>query len=391
MSEYQSVLTEELLGRCQERAPVYDLENKFCQEDFDELKEAGYLKMALPKEFGGQGLSLHEVGLETRKLAYYAAPTALCINMHNYWTGVAATLLGWGDKSLEWTLREIADGEVYAAGHAEKGHDLPILLSTTRAEKVEGGYKYYGQKSFGSLTPVWTRLGIHGMDGSDPEAPKIVHGFLSREAGGFEIKDTWDVMGMRATKSDDTILNGAFVPDSAIARVVPAGPAGADEFILATFAWALLGFANVYCGLARRAIDVALEALPKKTSLALSGPMSHHPAVQHSVAEIVMELDSIEALTEKTTMEWSTGVDHGAAWPAKIVGTKYRAVEGAWKIVDTAMELSGGFGMFKKSELERLFRDARAGRFHPANAALTREFVSKTALGINPADTPRWG
>ena len=55
------------------------------------------------------------------------------------------------------------------------------------------------------------------------------------------------------------------------------------------------------------------------------------------------------------------------------------------------MEASGGFGMFKKSELERLFRDSRAGRFHPANSALTHEIVAKTALGIGLDDQPRWG
>ena len=104
-----------------------------------------------------------------------------------------------------------------------------------------------------------------------------------------------------------------------------------------------------------------------------------------------MELESIEPLIERVAQDWSTGVDHGGAWPSKIVTAKYRAVEGAWKVVDTALELSGGFGMFKKSELERLFRDARAGRFHPANSALTHEFVAKTALGINPDDQPRWG
>ncbi len=70
---------------------------------------------------------------------------------------------------------------------------------------------------------------------------------------------------------------------------------------------------------------------------------------------------------------------------------KHRTAAGVWKVVDTALELSGGFGMFKKSELERLFRDARAGRFHPANSALTHELVAKTALGINPDDQPRWG
>ncbi len=73
------------------------------------------------------------------------------------------------------------------------------------------------------------------------------------------------------------------------------------------------------------------------------------------------------------------------------MATKYRATEGVWKVVDTAMELSGGAGMFKRNELERLFRDARAGRFHPANSALTHEVVAKTALGINLDEPPRWG
>jgi len=47
--------------------------------------------------------------------------------------------------------------------------------------------------------------------------------------------------------------------------------------------------------------------------------------------------------------------------------------------------------MFKTSELERLFRDASAGRSHPANSALTHELVAKLTLGINPDETPRWG
>ena len=101
-------------------------------------------------------------------------------------------------------------------------------MSITKAEKVPGGYRFTGRKSFGSLTPVWTRLGLHGMDTSDPANPKVVHGFLPRSGGGFTIKETWDMMGMRATRSDDTLLEGAFIPDQNIARVVPAGFGGAD-------------------------------------------------------------------------------------------------------------------------------------------------------------------
>jgi alkylation response protein AidB-like acyl-CoA dehydrogenase len=60
-------------------------------------------------------------------------------------------------------------------------------------------------------------------------------------------------------------------------------------------------------------------------------------------------------------------------------------------VVDLAMDLSGGGGMFKRNELERLFRDARCGRFHPANANLVHEIVAKTTLGIDLGEQPRWG
>src|SRR5260370_13732583 len=166
-----SMLTEQLLDRCRERAPGYDRDNTFCLEDFNELKAAGYLKMAIPKEFGGLGMNLAQVSRETRRLALYAPATALCINMHNYWVGDAADLWRSGDKSLEWLLREAAAGEVFAAGHAEHGNDIPGLLSTTKAERVDGGYKFTGRKAFGSLTPVWTRLGRASTDPTRPEAP----------------------------------------------------------------------------------------------------------------------------------------------------------------------------------------------------------------------------
>ena len=66
-------------------------------------------------------------------------------------------------------------------------------------------------------------------------------------------------------------------------------------------------------------------------------------------------------------------------------------MESAWKVADIALELAGGFGIFAASGIERLFRDARLGRIHPANPALTHEIVGKMTLGINPDEQPRWG
>jgi alkylation response protein AidB-like acyl-CoA dehydrogenase len=336
-------------------------------------------------------MSLSETGHQLRRLAYYAPATALAINMHLYWTGNAADLGRAGDRSQQWLLEAAVAGEVFAAGHAESGNDIPVLLSTTRAERVEGGYRFTGRKSFGSLSPVWTYLGLHGMDAADPASPKIVHAFMPRDTEGYRIEPTWDVLGMRATRSEDTILDGVFVPDRYIARVVPAGAAGIDAYVLGLFAWALLGFGNVYYGLARRALDLTIDAVKSKRSIALTRTMAYHAEVQHRIAEMGLAFESIGPHLDRVADDWSRGVDHGAAWPAKIFAAKYHAVEDSWRIVDTALDVAGGFGIFRKSGIERLFRDARLGRLHPANSMLTHEIVGKTLLGINPDESPRWG
>ena len=124
-------LSDEMLTRFHERAPTYDGKNRFFTEDFEELREAGYLALAVPQVLGGMGLNIAEVARQQRRLAYYAPATALAMNMHLYWTGMAADLWRSGDKSLEWILRAAVQGEVFAAGHAEAGNDIPALFSTT--------------------------------------------------------------------------------------------------------------------------------------------------------------------------------------------------------------------------------------------------------------------
>jgi alkylation response protein AidB-like acyl-CoA dehydrogenase len=389
MPTHEHVLPEELLLRFAARSGSYDRENRFFEEDFADLRDAAYLTMNVPRELGGLGLTLAQVCAEQRRLGYHAPATALGINMHLLWVGVAADLWHRGDTSLEWILREAIAGEVFAAGHAERGNDLGALLSTSRAERVEGGFRISGHKMFGTLAPVWTRYGLHAMWADAEGGPQIVHAYLPRDAAAYRIVETWDTLGMRATRSDDVLLEGAFIPDRYVARIVPAG--GVDAYVLGLFAWGDLGFANIYCGMAQRAIDLTVPAMRKKTSIALSRSMAYHPEVQHAVAEMALTFDPVVPHIERVAEDWSEGVDHGANWPAKIVSAKHHAVEACWRVVDLAMEVSGGAGMFKGNELERLFRDARCGRFHPANAALVHEIVGKTALGIGLGEQPRWG
>jgi alkylation response protein AidB-like acyl-CoA dehydrogenase len=386
----RELLTDEMLARFDERAPGYDRENRFFDEDFEELKASGYLRGPVPTEMGGSGLDLARYVALQRRLGYVAPATALAVNMHCYWMGVAADLLKAGDDSCRFMLEQGAQGEVFAALHGEAGNDLPLLLAVAQAERVDGGWEISGHKIFGSLSPVWTFGGFHAMDTTSPDAPQIVHGFLPRDASGYQIIDTWDTIGMRATQSQDTVLDRAFVADEHIALVCPTGFAGAGLFHVAIFAWALMGFAATYLGAARRALDLTVEQMPKRSSIALTNSMAHHPEVQHNVAEMRIAYDAAEAMLERTASDWSTGVEH-EDWPVRLVATRFFVINQAFDIVDRALDLSGGAAAFKRNRLEQIFRDVRMGRFHPGNTLLAHELIGKLTLGLDPDAEPRWG
>jgi alkylation response protein AidB-like acyl-CoA dehydrogenase len=384
------LLDDAMLARFDERAPIYDRENRFFDEDFEELRRSGYLLATVPTEMGGGGLDLAAYSQLVRRLAYVAPATALAMNMHCYWTGLAADLLKMGDDSCRWILEKAVEGDVFCALHGEAGNDLPLLLAVASATRADGGWEISGHKIFGSLSPVWTYGGFHAMDTSDPEHPQIVHGFLPRSATGYQIIETWDTIGMRATQSHDTVLDKAFVPDELVPLVCPAGFAGAGPFHVGIFAWALIGFSSTYLGAAKRAYDLTVERLPRRSSIALTRPLSYHPEVQHQVAEMRIAYDAAEALLEKTAADWAAGVEH-ADWPVRLVATHKFVIDQAFAIVDRAMDLSGGAAAFRTNRLEQIFRDVRMGRFHPGNSLLAPELIGKLCLGIDPDDGPRWG
>jgi alkylation response protein AidB-like acyl-CoA dehydrogenase len=111
----------------------------------------------------------------------------------------------------------------------------------------------------------------------------------------------------------------------------------------------------------------------------------------HLVAEMALELETMGRHIERIATDWSTGVDYGPGWALKLVALKHHCTEAAKRVVDLAMTLSGGTGMYRTSELERLYRDVRCGGFHPANPLLAHEIIGKTALGIDLGELPRWG
>ena len=377
------ILTEPLLERIRGRAAGYDRENQFFTEDLEELAAAGYLKIFVPAADGGLGLGLAAAAQLQKRLATAAPATALAINMHLVWTGVAHLLAARGDTSLDFVLREAAQGEIFAFGNSEAGNDSVLFDSQTVATPhADGSYTFTGRKIFTSLSPAWTRLGIFGKDSSARAGEgELVHGFLGRDASGYEILDDWDTLGMRASQSNTTVLNGAMVPADRIFRKLPVGP-NADPLIFAIFACFETLLAAVYTGIGERALALGVEAVKRRTSFKNEGrSYAQDPDIRWKVAEAAMAMDALYPQLAELSRDVDGVVDHGSQWFPRLVGLKVRATETARTVVDLAIRVSGGSSYFRGSELERLYRDVLAGMFHPSDDESAHNTVANAWLG----------
>jgi alkylation response protein AidB-like acyl-CoA dehydrogenase len=364
-----------------ERAAGYDRANRFFAEDLDELRRAGYLGAAVPADMGGAGLTLPEVARQQVRVARRGASTALGMNMHLTCTGMAADLRRGGDDSLAFVLRDAAAGELFAYAFSEAGNDGFWDDSLTRAEPLaDGAYSFHGRKIFTSMSPAWTRLALFGRDDADPAGPKVVHAVIDRDAPGWRVEESWDTQAMRATQSHTTMLEGVRAPADRVVRRLPVGPQR-DPMIVATLAWFETLIAAVYYGIAERALDLATEAVRRRTSLIAGGrPLAEDPVVRWRLGAAALELDGLLPQIERVATDWSGGVDHGERWGAELVGLKHRVTTAAQRVVEAAVEVTGGAAMFRSQELERLSRDVRAGQFHPANPQRAHEVLASTLL-----------
>ncbi|MFC6357205.1 acyl-CoA dehydrogenase family protein [Luethyella okanaganae] len=381
-SAERTILSDELLERIHARAVGYDRDNAFFFEDLDELGASGYLRALVPVEFGGQGLSLRAVAREQVRLAAAAPATSLAVNMHLVWTGVAKTLHDRGDDSLDFLLAEAGRGEIFGFGISEAGNDLMLFGSRTAAHpQPDGGYRFVGTKVFTSLSPAWTRLGTMGLDTESDDAPKIVYGFIDREDPGIRTKDDWDTLGMRASQSQSTVLDGAFAPADRVVRRLDPGP-NTDPLIFAIFANFEILLAAVYTGIGRRALELAVEAAHRRTSMKNDGrPLAQDPDIRWRVADAAIAQDGIYPQLDAIAHDVDTITDHGSRWFSLLVGVKVRATESARHVVDQALRVSGGGSYFAGDELGRLYRDVVAGIFHPSDAESAHGTVATAWLG----------
>lgn len=373
-------LPDELIERIRGRAASVDRDNVFPEADLAELKDAGYLAILVPVERGGAGLTLAQASVLQRRLATASPATALAINMHLVWTGVAKVLADRGIDDLAFVQTGAAAGEVFAFGISEAGNDLVLFDSaTTAAPLPDGGYAYTGTKIFTSLAPVWTQLGVHGLDTSSPDAPRLVYGFVPR-TDAVHTRDDWDTVGMRGTQSRTTELHGAVAPADRIVRRVPPGPQP-DPIVFGIFSVFEILLASVYTGIGHRALEVAVTTAHERRSRKSGLAYSQDPDIRRRIATMALAYDALGPQLDTLAGDVDDLVDHGPQWFALLSGLKHRAVVAAKQIVDEAILVAGGSSYFAGSELGRLYRDVLAGQFHPSDPESALATIAAAWLG----------
>jgi len=373
-------LPDELLDRIRERAPIHDRENTFPEQDLAELRDAGYLKILVPTERGGAGLGLEQAAILQQRLAMASPATALAINMHLVWTGVAKVFSDRGVPGLEFVQDGASAGDVFAFGISEGGNDLVLFGSDTAAvPQGDGSYAFTGTKIFTSLAPVWTRLGLHGLDTTSEDAPKLVFAFIER-TDAVTTSDDWDTLGMRGTQSRTTRLDGAVAPAAQVVRRIDPGP-GPDPIIFGIFSVFELLLASVYTGIARRALDLAVQTVQKRTSKKTGLAYSQDPDIRWRIADMSLAYDALPPQITALARDVDEQVDNGARWFTLLSGTKHRAVVMAKHVVDQAILTAGGGSYFSSNELSRLYRDVLAGMFHPSDPESAHSTAASALLG----------
>ena len=360
-------LSDELLGEIHSRAARYDAENTFPEEDYDQLRDAGYYAAFVPEEFGGSGLTLSEIAAEQTRLAKAAPGTALGINMHQIIVGLGRMLVDAGRSEGEQILRDAADGHLFGFGISEPGNDLVLFGSITDAKPTEdGGYTFTGTKVFTSLSPAWTRLLTFGADSESSDAPKSVFAILRREDGGVTIKDDWYVLGMRGTQSNTTLLEGARVKVEQVLGRVDPGP-NLDPVVLGIFANFEILLAATYAGVGERAIEVAVEHVKKRRSVMNQTTYSNDPAIRWRLAEAALLMNAVGPQIREMAALVESDAEPNLGWLPRLSAVKNAASEASLRVVEQCVRACGGSSYYDKNELSRLYRDVLAGLFQPSD------------------------
>jgi len=347
-------MVEALASRFAERAALHDRDRSFPHENFADLHKSGYLKLTVPRIFGGGEATLYELVSLQERLAYGDGSTALAVGWHLGQVLHFRTTRKWPDKLFEELCRAIVDdGAMINTFASESASGSPSRggKPETTAIRTEGGWLITGRKTFSTLSPILDRFVVSAYI---PEEDGTAD-FLIYKNGQVSIIETWDTIGMRGTGSHDVVLDSVFTPGDCRLPGLGIDDGGG---------W-LLHIPACYMGIALAARDFAVSFAQTYRPNHLQGPIAELPLVQQSIGQMETELRTARCLLYAAADRWDRETESRPLLKPELGLAKYTATNNAIKAVDIAMRIVGGASLSKKLPLERYYRDVRAGLHNP--------------------------
>ena len=338
----------------------------FVAENLALLKSRGFHAAGAPAELGGGGASHVELAQMLRTLAGYCGSTALALSMHTHQVALPAWRWRRTPEAVEGLLRRIVAEKLTLVSSG--GSDW--LDGSCRAVPEEGGFRIFGRKLFASGSPdgdlLMTMAVLEEEDG-----PTVLHLPIPLKADGVRILDTWRTLGMRGTGSHDLELEGVFVPQAAVAVRRPAG-----RWHPIMHAVTLIAFPLIY------AVYVGLAEAARTRSLDLAAGRKPSPDLELVIGEMETELAAAR-LALADMLACAASEEPGPAATSRVMTGRTLVARAAIRTVEKAMEAAGGQGFYRKTGLERIFRDVQAARYHPLQEKAQARLAGRVALGLD--------
>lgn len=361
----------ELGPRFAEAAEENDAMDRFVFENYQALRRNRVFSALVPVELGGGGAGHADMCEFLRRLAGYCPATALALSMHQHLVAAAVAnhRAGRPGRAL---LEKVAGGELVLVSTGANDW----LDSNGTAERADGGYRVTATKPFASGAPagdIIVTSAVH--DG--PDGAEVLHFPLPLKAEGVSLADDWRTLGMRATGSQTVRLDNVFVADTAIGLRRPRGPFHPAFAVIVTVAMPLI--MSVYLGAAESAFAIACRrARARKADAAtsiLTGELANHLALARlAVADLVRLVNGYDFHPD-------------AQLASDVLVRKTLAANAVLATAETALQVAGGAGFYRKAGLERLLRDLHGARFHPLPEKRQQLFTGRLVLGLEPVES----
>lgn len=330
-----------------------------------ELSETGFFKLLQPRRFDG---------LEADPAAFYTAVKEIAGACGS--TAWVSSVVG----VHPWQVALFPD----EAQQAVWGSDTDTRLSssyapTGKAQQVEGGFQLSGRWSFSSGCDhcQWVLLGglVFNAEGNVVDFRTFM---VPRK--DYTIEDVWNVVGLRGTGSNDIVVDDVFIPEAFTLSMSDTGRCfgpgqevnTADLYKLPFHSVFTMTISTPIIGMAYGAYAEHVEMQQKRVRAAyLAEKTSQDPYATVRIARAANEIDSAWVLQMHNLRELQASVEQGERIPLqlrlKVRRDQVIASERAIRAIDMMFEASGGRALAEGTYLQRMWRDAHAGRVHAAN------------------------